>query len=45
MLEREPHEGDSFTYKNLCIIVAEMADMRVMKLTVLLTPQEEEDGE
>ncbi len=45
MLEGEPHEGDSFTYKNLCIIVAEMADMRVMKLTVLLTPQEEEDGE
>lgn len=45
MLEGEPHEGDSFTYKNLCIIVAEMADMRVMKLTVLLTPEEEEDGE
>ena len=45
MLEGEPHEGDSFTYNNLCIIVAEMADMRVMKLTVLLTPEEEEDGE
>lgn len=45
MLEGEPHEGDSFTYKNLCIIVAEMADMRVMKLTVLLTPEEKEDGE
>ncbi|MBQ7171618.1 MAG: HlyC/CorC family transporter [Clostridia bacterium] len=45
MLEGEPHEGDSFTYKNLCIVIAEMADMRVMKLTVLLTPETEEDEE
>jgi len=46
MLEGEPHEEDSFEYKNLYIRIAQMSEMRVMKLTVIVTPaSEEEDGE
>ena len=45
MLNDAPAMGDSFTYEHLCIIVTEMDDMRVTKLTVLVTdtPKEEED--
>ncbi len=45
MLEANPHVGDSFTYKNLYIIVTEMDDMRVTKLTVVVTPSDEEESE
>ena len=45
MLNDAPTVGDSFTYDNLCIIVTEMDDMRVTKLTVLVSPAEEEDEE
>ncbi|MBQ2732657.1 MAG: HlyC/CorC family transporter [Clostridia bacterium] len=45
MLEGDPHEGDSFEYKNLFILVSEMADMRVMKLSVMVKPAEEEEEE
>ena len=41
--EADPHVGDSFTYKNLCIVVSEMDDMRVTHLTVLVTPVKEDD--
>ena len=42
--DADPHVGDSFTYRNLCIVVDEMDDMRVTKLTVLVTlPEEDED--
>lgn len=45
MLQCEPHEGDSYHYKNLYIIVSEMDDMRVTKLTVMFKPVEEEEYE
>ena len=38
MLEAEPHVGDSFTYENLFVIVSEMDEERVTKLTVLVRP-------
>ncbi len=45
MLESNPREGDSFKYKNLYIIVSEMEDMRVMKVSVRVNPIEDEDEE
>ncbi|MCQ2428737.1 MAG: hemolysin family protein [Clostridia bacterium] len=45
MLNDAPTVGDSFTYENLCIIVTEMDDMRVTKLTVLVSPVEESEEE
>lgn len=42
-LDADPHVGDSFTYRNLCVIVTEMDEMRVTKLTVLVTPAEEDE--
>ncbi len=43
--DADPHVGDSFTYKNMCIIVDEMDDMRVTQLTVLITPAEDDEDE
>ncbi len=43
MLEADPHVGDSFKYENLFVIVANMEEERVTKLTVLVEPNE--DGE
>ena len=45
MLDASPHEGDSFTYKNLYIIVAAMEDMRVTRLSVVVNPVEEDEDE
>ncbi len=42
-LEADPHVGDSFTYKNLCVIVTEMDEFRVLKLTVLDSPAEDDE--
>lgn len=50
-LDADPHVGDSFTESDgrieLCVVVSEMDDMRVTKLTVLVKPleQESEDEE
>lgn len=41
-LDADPHVGDCFNYKNLCVIVTEMDDLRIMKLTVLVNPADEE---
>jgi CBS domain containing-hemolysin-like protein len=41
MLEEDVHEGDSFNYKNLYVIVSEMGENVVEKLTVIVTPEEE----
>lgn len=41
--DADPHIGDSFTYKHLCIVVDEMDDMRVTQLTVLVTPAEHDE--
>jgi len=43
MLEANPHVGDSFSYRNLFVIVAEMDEERVTKLTVLVKPVEPEE--
>lgn len=45
MLNASPHEGDSFDYKNLYIIVAEMDDMRITRLSVVVNPVEEDEDE
>ena len=47
MLEADPHIGDSFKYENIFVIVANMDEERVTKLTVLVEPNkdEEEDKE
>ena len=45
MLDADPHVGDSFRYENLFVIVAQMNNECVAKLTVLVEqkPEEEED--
>ena len=43
--DADPHVGDSFTYKNMCIVVDEMDDMRVTQLTVLVTPIPDDEDE
>ena len=45
MLNAQPHEGDSFQYKNLYIIVAQMEDLRITRLTVVINPPEEDEDE
>ena len=45
MLEANPHVGDSFSYENLFVVVIEMDEERVTRLTVLVTPREEENEE
>ena len=45
MLEADPHVGDSFTYQNIYVIVTEMEEERVTKLTALVTPVPDEDDE
>lgn len=42
-LNADPHVGDTFTYENLFVVVSEMDDMRVTKLTVLVNPVEEKE--
>lgn len=42
MLESDPHIGDSFRYENLFVIVAQMKNECVSKLTVLVEPKPEE---
>ena len=45
MLEANPHVGDSFHYENLFIVVSEMEEESVTKLTVLVTPKQTEEEE
>ena len=45
MLEANPHVGDSFSYENLFVVVTEMDEERVTRLTMLVTPVEEEEEE
>ncbi len=45
MLEANPHIGDSFSYENVFVIVTQMEEERVTKLTVLIKPVENEDEE
>ena len=43
MLEADPHVGDSFNYENIFVIVANMDEERVTKLTVLVAPKKDEE--
>lgn len=43
MLDSDPHVGDSFRYENIFVIVTEMDEERVIKLTVLVEPKVEEE--
>ena len=43
MLDADPHIGDSFRYENLFVIVAQMNEERVTKLTVLVEPKAVEE--
>ncbi len=45
MLEANPHVGDSFHYENLFIVVSEMEEESITKLTVLVTPVEKDEDE
>ena len=45
MLEADPHIGDSFKYENIFVIVANMDEERVTKLTVLVEPKPAEEEE
>ena len=45
MLESDPHEGDSFTWRNLCVIVTEIKDYRVSRLSVVVNPESDEEDE
>ena len=45
MLDADPHVGDSFAYHNLHIVVAQMEEERVTRLTVLVTPIKDEEEE
>lgn len=48
-LDADPHVGDSFTDEDethtLVVVVSEMDDMRVTKLTILVKPRENEEAE
>ena len=43
MLDADPHEGDSFEYRNLYVIVTEMGENRIERLSVVVKPIEDED--
>ena len=45
MLEADPKVGKSFRYENLFVIVSEMDEERVTKLTVLVEPSKEDEEE
>ncbi|MBO5939138.1 MAG: HlyC/CorC family transporter [Clostridia bacterium] len=45
MLEADPHVGDSFRYENIFVIVAQMDEERVTKLTVLVEEKQDEEAE
>ena len=43
MLDADPHEGDSFAYRNLYVIVTEMGENRIERLSVVVNPVDDED--
>lgn len=45
MLEAAPHVGDSFHYENLFVIVVQMDEERVTRLTLLIEPRETDNEE
>lgn len=45
MLNADPHEGDSFPYRNLHVVVTEMGENRVNRLTVVVNEETDEEEE
>ena len=45
MLEADPHVGDTFRYENIFVIVAQMDEERVTKLTVLVEAKPDPEDE
>ena len=45
MLDADPHVGDSFRYENIFVIVAQMEEERVTKLTVWVEEKPDEEEE
>ena len=45
MLDADPHVGDSFRYENIFVIVAQMAEERVTKLTVWVETKPDTEAE
>ena len=45
MLDADPHEGDAFTYRNLYVIVTEMGENRIERLSVVINPVEDDEEE
>ena len=45
MLDADPHEGDSFSYRNLYVIVTEMGENRIERLSVVVNEKEDEEDE
>ncbi len=43
MLDADPHEGDSFSYHNLYVIVTEMCENRIVRLSVVVNEDEKEE--
>ncbi|MCQ2385633.1 MAG: hemolysin family protein [Clostridia bacterium] len=45
MLDADPHEGDTFSYKNLYVIVTEMGENRINRLSVRVSDTKAEEEE
>lgn len=45
MLNGDPHIGDSFVFDRATVVISEMNDLRITKLTVLITPPKDEEDE
>jgi CBS domain containing-hemolysin-like protein len=45
MLDADPHQGDTFRYCNLRVVITHMENERVTALTVLVEPKSDEENE
>lgn len=45
MLDADPHEGDGFTYRNIYVVVTEMGENRINRLSVIVSEQEGDEEE
>ena len=45
MLDADPHEGDSFSYRNLYVIITEMGENRIERLSVVVNEETDEEEE
>ena len=45
MLDADPHEGDGFDYRNIYVVVTEMGENRINRLSVIVSEQKENEEE